>query len=230
MKKKYTKNDKLTDLIHDNYSILLVMSRFGIRLGVGERSIREVCQEHGVDAFTFLTIVNFLVTEEPVPETDLKKLSIETLISYLHLAHEYFLSFKLPQIKVKLKEAISDCPEEDVKFVILNFFDEYVKEVGKHMTYEEKKVFPYVRNLLAGKTDSNYKISIFAKQHDDIEMKITDLKNILIKYYPGEGGNILNSVLFDIFATEQDLAAHNSVEDHIFVPAIKLLEQKTGTR
>ena len=51
-------------------------------------------------------------------------------------------------------------------------------------------------------------------------MKITELKNILIKYYPGAGTNMLNSVLFDIFATEEDLASHTRVEDYLFVPAI----------
>ena len=55
--------------------------------------------------------------------------------------------------------------------------------------------------------------------------KIIELKNILIKYYPGPGSNLLNSVLFDIFATEQDLASHNHVEDYLFMPAILALEK-----
>ena len=88
------------------------------------------------------------------------------------------------------------------------------------MSYEERAVFPYVRNLLEGKRDPKYNITIFRKRHDQIEMKITELKNILIKYYPGAGTNMLNSVLFDIFATEEDLASHTRVEDYLFVPAI----------
>ena len=94
------------------------------------------------------------------------------------------------------------------------------------MAYEERAVFPYVRNLLAGQKDSKYNISIFRKRHDQIEMKITELKNILIKYYPGKGSNLLNSVLFDIFATEEDLASHTRVEDYLFVPAILALEKR----
>ena len=68
--------------------------------------------------------------------------------------------------------------------------------------------------------------TIFRKRHDQIEMKITELKNILIKYYPGAGTNMLNSVLFDIFATEEDLASHTRVEDYLFVPAILALEKQ----
>ena len=198
----------------------------GIALGFGEKNIGEVCRQNGVDACTFLTVVNFLVEEVNTPVENISKcLSIENLIRYLHNAHDYFLNFRLPHIRRKLVDAISGCPE-DVAFVITKFFDEYAEEVNKHMSYEERAVFPYVRNLLEGKRDPKYNITIFRKRHDQIEMKITELKNILIKYYPGAGTNMLNSVLFDIFATEEDLASHTRVEDYLFVPAILALEKQ----
>ena len=222
---KYRETDKMSDLICENYPMVLVMSRFGIALGFGEKNIGEVCRQNGVDACTFLTVVNFLTEDISAPVTDVNKcLSIDALITYLHNAHDYFLNFRLPHLRRKLVEAIAECPK-DVAFVIQNFFDEYAEEVNKHMSYEEKVVFPYVRGVLAGKKDPKYNISIFRKRHDQIEMKIVELKNILIKYYPGAGSNLLNSVLFDIFATEQDLASHNHVEDYLFMPAILALEK-----
>lgn len=36
---------------------------------------------------------------------------------------------------------------------------------------------------------------------------------------------MLNSVLFDIFSTEEDLASHNHIEDSLFIPAILELEK-----
>lgn len=224
-KGKYRETDRMSDLICENYPMVLVMSRFGIALGFGEKNIGEVCRQNGVDACTFLTVVNFLTEEVAAPITDINEcLSIDVLITYLHNAHDYFLKFRLPHLRRKLIEAISECPK-DVAFVIQNFFDEYAEEVNKHMTYEEKTVFPYVRGLLNSKKDPKYSIAIFRKRHDQIEMKITELKNILLKYYPGPGSNLLNSVLFDIFATEQDLATHSHVEDYLFVPAILALEK-----
>ncbi len=223
---KYKETDKMSDLICENYPMLLVTSRFGIALGFGDKSIGEVCRQNQVDAATYLRVVNFLTEETPVAAEEADKdLSLEALITYLHNAHAYFLEFRLPHIRRKLMDAISDCTE-DVVFVIARFFDEYVEEVNKHMNYEETVVFPYVRDLLQGKRNAKYNISIFRKHHDQIEMKIIELKNILIKYYPGTGNNLLNSVLFDIFATEQDLSSHNRVEDLIFVPAILALETK----
>lgn len=224
-KGKYRETDKMSDLICENYPMVLVMSRFGIGLGFGEKNIGEVCHQNRVDACTFLTVVNFLTEEVSAPVTDLSKcLSIEALITYLHNAHDYFLNFRLPHIRRKLTEAIAGCPD-DVAFVIRKFFDEYADEVNKHMSYEEKVVFPYVRGLLSGVKDTKYNISIFRKRHDQIEMKIIELKNILLKYYPGPGSNLLNSVLFDIFATEQDLGSHSRVEDYLFVPTILAIEK-----
>lgn len=222
---KYKETDKMSDLIGENYPMVLVMSRFGIALGFGEKNIGEVCRQNGVDTHTFLTVVNFLTEDAMVPASEIDKgLSVESLITYLHNAHDYFLNFRLPHIRRKLVEAIEECPK-DVAFVITRFFDEYAEEVNKHMSYEEKTVFPYVRGLLDGVKDARYNITIFRKRHDQIEMKITELKNILLKYYPGPGSNLLNSVLFDIFATEQDLASHNHVEDYLFVPVILALEK-----
>jgi regulator of cell morphogenesis and NO signaling len=174
----------MSDLICDNYPMVLVMSRFGIALGFGEKNIGEVCRMSGVDPYTFLTVVNFLADEDITPEHDVRKLSVDDLIKYLHNAHDYFLNFRFPHIRRKLVEAISNCPD-DVAFVIRRFFDEYAEEVNKHMQYEERVVFPYVKGLLKGERNDKYNISIFRKRHDQVEMKITELKNILIKYYPG---------------------------------------------
>jgi regulator of cell morphogenesis and NO signaling len=211
-KGNYRETDKMSDLICENYPMLLVMSRFGIALGFGEKNIGEVCRQNNVDTCTFLTVVNFLSEDpsSPVPAVN-HCISLESLIFYLHNAHDYFLKFRLPHIRAKLLEAISNSTD-DIKFVIRRFFD-------------EKTVFPYVRSLLAKEKNQKYNITIFMKRHDQIELKITELKNILIKYYPGATNNMLNSVLFDIFSTEEDLASHNRIEDALFIPAILELEK-----
>ncbi|WP_280744689.1 MULTISPECIES: hemerythrin domain-containing protein [unclassified Parabacteroides] len=221
----YKETDKMADLISNNYSMLLVMSRFGISPGYEDKSIGEVCRQNEVDVCTFLTVVNFLHKDEDKPVKDVNScLSLEHLIVYLHNAHDYFLKFRLPHLRRKLTDVLKDDCPPDVAFVITKFYDEYAEEVNKHMMYEEKTVFPYVQELLKGKKNPKYNISIFHRRHDQIELKITELKNLLLKYYPGKGSNLFNSVLFDIFTTEKDLTTHNQIENNLFTPAI--LEQE----
>ena len=220
----YNQDDRMSDLVCDNYPVLLVMSRFGIALGFGDKSIGEVCRENGVHTGTFLAVVNLLLNEGEAEEYR-GDISVGALLGYLHNSHDYFLHFRLPAIRRNLLGVI-DCGAKDIAIAILRFFDEYVAEVQKHMRYGERRVFPYVTALLNGVHPGEYSIAVFRKRHDQVEAKLTELKNILIKYYPATSSNELNSVLFDIFTCEQDLASHNYIEDYLFVPAIQELENQ----
>ncbi len=223
----YGGEDRMCDLVCDRYAVLQVMSRFGIALGFGDKTIAEVCADNQVDTATFLAVVNLLMNfgngEELAGEV-----SVRALTDYLHNSHGYFLDFRLPAIRRKLIEAV-DCSQSDVSFAIMRFFDEYVAEVQRHMDYEEKRVFPYVESLLAGEKNTTYSMEIFRRQHDQVDAKLRELKNIIIKYYPSGSTNQLNGVLFDIFTCEQELASHNAVEDEIFIPAVERLAA-TGPR
>ena len=223
----YGGDDRMCDLVCDRYSVLQVMSRFGIALGFGDKTIAEVCTDNKVDTATFLAVVNLLMNFGNGEELA-EEVSVRTLTDYLHNSHGYFLDFRLPGIRRKLIEAV-DCSQSDVSFAIMRFFDEYAAEVQRHMAYEEQTVFPYVESLLAGEKNTTYSMEIFRRQHDQVDAKLRELKNIIIKYYPSGSTNELNGVLFDIFTCERELASHNAVEDEIFIPAVERLAA-TGPR
>lgn len=226
---KYRASDKMSDLICDNYSLLMVMSRFGLSLGFGDKSVKDVCEAQGVDYRTFLAVANF-ISEEQYAYTygeEENAFSIPALMNYLKQAHTYFLDFKLPVIRRKLIDSIDCSGTDNVAYLILKFFDEYAKEVRRHMEYENEAVFTYVEGLLQGKLSDTYNIATFASKHNQIETKLKELKNIIIKYYPEkDNNNRLNAVLFDIFNCEHDLASHCQVEDYMFVPAVAQIERR----
>lgn len=223
---KYKPTDRMIDLISNNYALLQVMSRFGLSLGFGNKTVKEVCEMNEVDCPTFLAVVNFVEEGFSRVDDEHDDISIPALIDYLKQAHIYFLDFCLPGIRRKLIYAI-DCADDDVSYLILKFFDEYMNEVRKHMEYEEKTVFKYVDALLRNERPRNYQISTFSKHHDSISEKLTELKNIIIKYCPAKANkNMLNAALFDIFTCEEGLDSHCNVEDYLLVPAILKLERR----
>lgn len=224
-KTRYSAQDKMCDLVCRNYSILFVLSRFGIPVGFGDACIQDVCEKNGVDTSTFLAIVNLNLNGINGLEMSDRNLSPEAIVKYLHNSHDYFLSYRLPSIRARLLEALEGQDQQDVSVVVMRFFDEYVKEVRKHMQYEEKTVFPYIRSLLKGEKDTSYHISVFQKQHDQVETRLNELRDILIKYYTGKAGNLFNAVLFDIFTCSEDLREHNLVEDGLLIPLIQKLEK-----
>lgn len=219
----YTAAHKMSDLAVNNYRILLVLSRFGIGLGFGDKTIAEVCEEYGVDTPTFLAVTHILLSENKMTAANIDAISPEVLIAYLHQSHDYFLEFRLPKIRKKMVKVLDD-NQANLNEAVLRYFDEYVNEVRKHMMYEEKKVFPYIRALLDGKNSDKYHIDIFHRHHDQIELRLKEFKQILIKYYPSRGSNELNNVLFDIFNCEYDLTSHNEIENKLLIPAIRKLE------
>lgn len=222
----YISSEKMRNLIRKDSSILFVMSRFGIGLGFGEKTVKEVCDEQGIDVDTFLAVAN----HKSGREYDASKVSPASLMNYLRKAHSYFLEFKLPAIRRDILEAIDCSGNDKVAFLILRFYDEYVTEVNRHMEHENTVVFSYVDRLLEGELSSEYSIADFARKHNHIEAKLKELKNIIVDYYPQKNNDLLCSVLFDIINCEADLSSHCSIEDELLVPAVTLLEEEVRER
>ena len=220
---KYLPSDRMREVINDNGKILFVMSRFGIPLGFGDKTVEEVCAAQEVDTATFLAVANFVCHNT----IDNSQIALASLIDYLRRAHTWFLEFNLPAIRRKIIEAIDCSGKDEVALLVLKFYDDYVSEVRAHMQHEEQTVFPYVDGLMKGALNRAYTIDQFTAKHNHIEDKLADLKNVIIRYYPQRnGGELLYSVLFDIINCEQDLDTHCSVEDEVFAPAVKQLEER----
>ena len=218
----YKPTDKMRELVKDNSSLILVMGRFGISLGFGDKSIREVCKIHQVDERTFTDVANFCSGREYRFEA----ISLQALIEYLKQAHTYYLEFNLPNIRRKLIEALDCSGGNNIAMLIVRFYDEYVSEVRRHMEHENKTVFVYVEQLLSGFLNKAYSISTFEGKHAQIGNKLKELKDIIIQYYPEKNNYSLNEVLLNIILCEEDLTQHCKIEDKLFVPAVKALESQ----
>lgn len=226
--KFYTKEDKLFEMICSDYQLLNIISRFGMNLGFGEKSIEEICEENSIDCNTFLAIINFTKNNgENI--WHLNEISLQTLCDYLKQSHTYYLDFLLPTIRRKLIEAIGALPENEVASLILKFYDEYCLEVKKHLKTEDKEIFPYVEKLIKGEIipANNYTEDITTLHRRPLDQKLSELKKLIIKYFKSDNNNyLINSVLYDIFLLEEDLISHSKLETKLFLEEIKKLENK----
>ncbi len=222
----YEASDKMISLIRDNYNLLQSLGSFGISLGFGDKTVKQVCDDQNVDTNTFLAVVNFTINGYREMD-DVSRLSVPTLLQYLKASHDYFIGFQLPFIRKELVDALDE--NDNLARLILKLYDEYSRSVTQHMKYEEKTVFPYVESLIAGKPMANYAIDMYSKHHGQESSKLRELKSIIIKYFPGDclRNNQLSATLYDIYNNEEWLALHAEVEDNIFIPAIKYLEEKS---
>ena len=222
--KMYEADDKMISLIRDNYDLLQSLGSFGISLGFGDKTVQETCEDNNVDTYTFLAVVNYTANGYGEFESD-EKISVPTLLHYLEASHAYFLDFQLPYIRRELAESLDE--NDSLARLILRFYDEYAREIRHHMKYEQKTLFPYVESLLEGHPTNDYNVETFSKHHGATDKKLRELKLLIIKYLPQDGlhNNQLTATLHDIYENEVWLRQHAEVEDHIFVPAIRRLEQ-----
>ena len=214
----YKSTDKICDLMSHEEDAIQIISRFGLEMGVGEQTIEQVCESHGVHTPTFLAVVNYKVFHQRVLPDDI---DIPTLQRYLHNAHTYFLDFRLPRLRRSLIEAIIPAdPTTKIPGLILRCYDEFVDEIRTHIEHEN-----------AGLFDEH--------EHDDqrITDKLTEIKNLIIKYYPtqptsteGTVTYTLIGVMSDLWHTEHDFADHCAIEDDILRPALTKIKPQTHRR
>ena len=224
--KMYEADDKMITLIRDNYDLLQMLGSFGISLGFGDKTVSETCHDNGVDTYTFLAVVNFTINGHTDADGD-EQLSVPTLMHYLEASHAYYLDFQLPFIRRELEESLN--ADDSLAQLILRFYDEYAHEIHRHMHYEQRVLFPYVKGLLNGQPgNGNYNIETFSRQHGQADKKLRELKLLIIKYLPSDGlhNNKLTATLHDIYDNEAWLRQHALVEDNIFVPAIRRMERQ----
>ena len=156
----------MCDLISHEEDAIQIISRFGLEMGVGEQTIEQVCEAYHVHTPTFLAIVNYKVFHKRVIPDDI---DIPTLQRYLSNAHSYFLEFRLPRLRRALIEALIPAdPTTKIPGLILRCYDEFVEEIRTHIAHENEGLFD-------------------EHEHDDqrITDKLTEIKNLIIKYYPG---------------------------------------------
>ena len=227
MRQKYTTQMSVSDLIDIDYSLLQVISRMGLSLKYAGLPVSEACRNSGVDPDTFILICNVYSFPDHVPsESELEKGNIKGIIGYLHRSHLYYTGRALRTLEASFDRLVESFDERQKK-VVLKFFNDYRDELDKHFAYEEEVVFPYVESLLRGTArDSEYSIEQFEEHHENVEEKLEDMKNIVMRYLPGDCSDELKiMVLLAIYHLHDDLRRHTYVENNILVPVVSRLEQ-----
>lgn len=226
MKELFTPNMRLSDMLDMNYSLVQVISRVGVDLKHSGLKVVDACAFAGIDPATFILISNVYSFPEYTPSAEeVASADIHDIIRYLHGSHDYYTGMALKNLESSFDCLVEPC-DENQKKVILKFFVDYKKELEKHFSREEEEVFPYVESLLSGVRKSGYSISDFEEHHENVDEKMEDMKNIVMKYLPDVcDENMKMWVLLSIYRLRDDLRRHTYVEDNILVPTVKNLER-----
>jgi len=231
------KDIKMADVIHMNYLTLQILDRFGIKLGFGDKSIATVCKENNIELCFFLEVLNFFQSKTYLSKYNADTFPVKQAINYLRNSHKYFLDIKVIEIENMINDMNIRCELNKDNIMLLdNFFREYRLELEAHIKREEDLVYPYILKVsqaYKSRTISSelytqiekYSIIDYAHEHGNIEEKLFDLKNIIIKYLPPVKHSILcHKILIELFNLEKDLNDHTLIEEKLVVPNIAEME------
>ena len=220
---------KMSDLVEINYRLLTVLSRLGMLAGFGEKTVAQVCTETGIDAGAFILICEMYSYQGYMPTDEaLKAADPLSVLRYLHISHSFYIEDGFKALEQLMDALVAPCADSQKK-IILDFLDGYRSEVEKHFEYEETVFFPYVESVVC--LSGDYSVSTFEENHSNIEEKLSDLKNIVLKYLPAAcSPQLANDVLYALFSLSEDLEKHTNIENHVLVPMVNRLEMKKECR
>jgi regulator of cell morphogenesis and NO signaling len=225
---------RLADIVMRDKRALVLLPRFDIDLGFGDRTMKQVCAEKHINLDFFLLMVNVFLNKDYFPDKKLRNVDVDMLLRYLVNSHRYYLEEKLPYIENLLGKFKKMVEHHPASSQLDKFFRQYLAEVREHLAYEDQTAFPYVAALSQQVKNNNiklarieYHIGVFEERHDNIEEKLTDLKSLLIKYFPSLNDRYIRMrVLYELMDFEEDLINHARIEDKVLIPIVEQLEKK----
>ena len=213
---------KLCDVILNEPSLIPVINRFGIILGVGDKNIRTVCEEKNLDCEFFVTILNTFINEDYFPENRLKSFCATQIVNYLTLTNTYYQQFQIPNIERHFNSLINQSDSDNNNLELMKqFFEELKKELLARIEKDRTQWFPAIRaaaEALHGESYGDH-IRYDHDEADSLEEKHDNLKSLFVIHLRGEYDlNLCHGVIFALYSLEKDIKQHNRIRNRILRP------------
>lgn len=224
-------NISMSEVVEEHTSLIPVLNRLGIRLGLGDKSVKTICDEHKLDTDFLLMIINTFLNEEYFPERKLQTFHTSQIVDYLTKTNQYYQRFQLPNIERHLGSFIAMSTQGNSTLNLIGrFFSSFKEELTERIKHDEEEWFPYclsLSELTKKRPEAKSDLSIHTEpdMDDPIEALLADLKSIMIKHLSGDyNENLCYAVIFAISSLEKDIKQHNRIRYRILKPMVTAME------
>lgn len=197
------KNMPLGTLINSHTSIVPVLDRMGINLGVGDSTVEEVCVEKGINVDFVIAILNTFLNEGYFPEKSFQTVSREDIESYMNSTYEYYLGAQLPVIEAHLMRLINgeNAPLHIIKRMVEDIRLSIINAMGSDKKTDYTASDEYYQGAIS---------------------LIDDVKNLIIKHISGRyDKNMCYALLFFLSSFRKDLNHHLRIRSRVLIPMMK---------
>ena len=226
---------QMSEVVEEYPSLIPVINRFGIRLGLGDKSVKTVCEEYQLDTDFLLTVINTFLNEEYFPEKKLQTFHTSQIIDYLTKTNLYYQRYQLPNIERHLGSFIAmSTPGNNTLNLIGKFFSSFKEELTSRIDKDDRVWFPYCLSLSeklknapsSGQVETLLLETEQQQVDDPIEALLADLKSIMVKHLSGDyNENLCYAVIFAISSLAKDIKQHNRIRYRILTPMVSAMEK-----
>lgn len=218
---------KLSQIIIEDPSILSVLNRFGISLGVGDLTIEQICNKKDLNTTFFTTILNTFRDPNFFPEKTLYSFRAHLIVDYLKKTNQSYIQFQLPNIERHLSLLISKSDSTGSNLlIIMNFFREVKAELMQRIYDDDNRWFPEILALEQQcDTAPDSPLSTHGiDTQDAIEDKVNDLISMFVIHLKGDYDmNLGQAVLLALDSIKKDIVQNNRIRLRILLPLYQAL-------
>ena len=221
LKSFITPETKVSDVVLSDPSTVTVLNRFGIKLGVGDKTVEKICSEHNINPAFFTTILNTFIHKDYFPDRILDGFSGTDIVDYLSKTNAYYEHYQLPNIERHFQLLINkSAPQNNNLELMLKFFHEVKQELLNRIVHDRERVFPDVLSRINNENKSSTMPCLEATDNSDsIEDKIDDLISMMVIHLQGDyDTNLGLAVLIAIVSLKKDITQNNRIRNRIMRP------------
>lgn len=223
-----TPDTKLCEVIVDEPSVVPVINRFDIVLGVGDRTIKSICKEKGIDTSFFITILNAFINESFFLENVTGAFNAGDVVDYLRKTNNSYLRNQLPNIERHFAALISRSDSNNNLPLLFNFYREVKTEIERRIDSDNQWF-----DAIISAEQSNSEVSVAGNavqaESDSIEDKLSDLINMFVIHLCGDyDRNLCHAVLFAVISIEKDIRQNNRIRNRVLRPLVDALNSRNS--
>lgn len=223
-----TPDTKLCEVIVDEPSVVPVINRFDIVLGVGDRTIKSICKEKGIDTSFFITILNAFINESFFLENVTGAFNAGDVVDYLRKTNNSYLRNQLPNIERHFAALISRSDSNNNLPLLFNFYREVKTEIERRIDSDNQWF-----DAIISAEQSNSEVSVAGNaiqaKSDSIEDKLSDLINMFVIHLRGDyDRNLCHAVLFAVISLEKDICQNNRIRNRVLRPLVDALNSRNS--
>lgn len=223
-----TPDTKLCEVIVDEPSVVPVINRFDIVLGVGDRTIKSICKEKGIDTSFFITILNAFINESFFLENVTGAFNAGDVVDYLRKTNNSYMRNQLPNIERHFAALISRSDSNNNLPLLFNFYREVKTEIERRIDSDNQWF-----DAIISAEQSNSEVSVAGNaaqaESDSIEDKLSDLINMFVIHLRGDyDRNLCHAVLFAVISLEKDICQNNRIRNRVLRPLVDALNSRNS--